>query len=816
MSETPAPTSQPPEDRPGLASAAAPLEVPTPETGTTPMEVARLALAAGALPGRPWGLPKLTARYDVLLIGLLLLVTLLPYLNVFRGEFVTNTRMSLEADPRIHDLAHVGDIFNKNFGYPLNTADGLYRPLTTLTLLFNYAILGNGANPVGYHTVNWVLHALNTMLVFYLVTVVFRSTRAGFAAGALFGCHPICTEAVASVMGRPDLLVTTLILLALFAHLGQVAWANRPGRMWLLRLMLWGLFFGALLAKESGVIVLPLVMLFDWLFDWRRYTGRPQRDFWENCLRKFRSNYIGMFLMLLVYVIMREFALRRLEPKLVSFLDNPLVDAGFIGRVLTTAKLAMKSFYMLVFPRTLSADYSFNQVPIIAMPLDSLADWWSVLGLAGVLGIVFLAWWWRRRLRALTFWTGLLLLALVPELSLFSLNNSIFSEQWLYLPAVGACALVGVVIHLATRAITSPWWALKGELPPFVDVSETSLLNEHLDAAYEHRLIVRRRAGWFLYTLAILAATTAFGVKTYTRNGEWENDLSLWRSAAIDSPASAKAHKQLAWALFQSAPDGSRVEESIAEVEKAIVILPDYEEAYAQLGHYLGVKADRLLTRERAEGRAMSPETRQIYLAAAEKLQKAATLNKKAAEDRLRRLRQRQWASDLKLVLGNQLIYLDLGTVFAQLGLYAQAQQAFGDAMRIAPGEPAAHEGLGEALANQGKLDDSAAEFLQALMLAPNRAQAWAALEIIYRKLAPGQPCVTRDAAGRPRLNTSVAIVQANIERAFRALVKALLEVNQRELARTLAEIAVDQYGMPQADFGDLVRREIKREKLLR
>ena len=285
MSETPTPTPRPPEDQPGPAPAAVPLGTPTPESGFTPMEVARLALTAGALPGRPWGLPNLTARYDVLLIGLLLLVTLLPYLNVFRGEFVLNTRMNLEADSRIHDLDHVEDIFNKNFGYPLNTADDLYRPLTTLTFLFNYTILGNGANPVGYHMVNWVLHALNTVLVFYLVTVVFRSTRAGFAAGVLFGCHPVCTEAVASVMGRSDLLVTTFVMLALFAHLGQVAWANRPGRMWLLRLTLWGLFFGALLAKETGVILLPVVMLFDWLFDWRRYTGRPQRDFWENLLR---------------------------------------------------------------------------------------------------------------------------------------------------------------------------------------------------------------------------------------------------------------------------------------------------------------------------------------------------------------------------------------------------------------------------------------------------------------------------------------------------------------------------------------------------
>jgi hypothetical protein len=72
MSEAPAPTPQPEEDRPQPPPTAAPLETPEPESGSTPMEVARLALAAGTLSGRPWGMPKLTARYDALLLALLL------------------------------------------------------------------------------------------------------------------------------------------------------------------------------------------------------------------------------------------------------------------------------------------------------------------------------------------------------------------------------------------------------------------------------------------------------------------------------------------------------------------------------------------------------------------------------------------------------------------------------------------------------------------------------------------------------------------------------------------------------------------------
>src|SRR6188768_1792602 len=39
-----------------------------------------------------------------------------------------------------------------------------YHPLTMLSLAFNYAI--SGLNPFSYHLVNWLIHILNTALVF--------------------------------------------------------------------------------------------------------------------------------------------------------------------------------------------------------------------------------------------------------------------------------------------------------------------------------------------------------------------------------------------------------------------------------------------------------------------------------------------------------------------------------------------------------------------------------------------------------------------------------------------------------------------------
>ena len=44
----------------------------------------------------------------------------------------------------------------------------MYRPVTTLWYLFNYAILSNGDRAAGYHSINPALHFGNVLLVYCL------------------------------------------------------------------------------------------------------------------------------------------------------------------------------------------------------------------------------------------------------------------------------------------------------------------------------------------------------------------------------------------------------------------------------------------------------------------------------------------------------------------------------------------------------------------------------------------------------------------------------------------------------------------------
>ena len=176
------------------------------------------------------------ARNSSILPVLLCVATLLVYANTFGLGFALDAVALIRRDPRVHaaTLQNLGLIFRNDYWWP-SSVDTLYRPVTTLSFLFNYAILGNADGPTGYHVLNVLLHAINSMLVFALALRLFRDRTPAFLAACLWMAHPITTEAVANIAGRADLLAALWVLTALDvykrqAHYGVVVRQENPDR----------------------------------------------------------------------------------------------------------------------------------------------------------------------------------------------------------------------------------------------------------------------------------------------------------------------------------------------------------------------------------------------------------------------------------------------------------------------------------------------------------------------------------------------------------------------------------------------------------
>jgi len=99
------------------------------------------------------------------------------YANALDGGFVLDNRVLVVENPVVQQatLANVGFALTHDYWQPMAT-DGLYRPLTILSFMLNYAVLGNGTRPPGYHLLNVLLHVACASAVYALVQATCSST----------------------------------------------------------------------------------------------------------------------------------------------------------------------------------------------------------------------------------------------------------------------------------------------------------------------------------------------------------------------------------------------------------------------------------------------------------------------------------------------------------------------------------------------------------------------------------------------------------------------------------------------------------------
>lgn len=120
---------------------------------------------------------------------------------------------------------------------------GWHRLLTILSMRLSIAL--SGMEPWGFHLVNVALHLLNGALIWRFVT-----GWAGVFALGLYLLHPLQVESVAYVSSRSDLLLTTCVLCGVWA-VERRSWIGVVSAAAL-----------AVLAKETGVMALPLVVAY--------------------------------------------------------------------------------------------------------------------------------------------------------------------------------------------------------------------------------------------------------------------------------------------------------------------------------------------------------------------------------------------------------------------------------------------------------------------------------------------------------------------------------------------------------------------------
>jgi len=194
----------------------------------------------------------------IIVLGLMAYACMLP--TPFR---VMDDRISIIENPAIKSTTNIPSMFKEGYFHD----QSYYRPLINLSFMAEYQAFR--FNSFFYNCDNLILHILNALLVFLLVSRLLNNQSIGFWTGVLFVIHPVQWEAICNVPGR-SILLSAFFVLSSFVLLLEYYKSHRQ----LCLLLLLPTFFLGLLCKESTG-VLPLVVMAYFLID--RTEGWSQK-----------------------------------------------------------------------------------------------------------------------------------------------------------------------------------------------------------------------------------------------------------------------------------------------------------------------------------------------------------------------------------------------------------------------------------------------------------------------------------------------------------------------------------------------------------
>jgi tetratricopeptide (TPR) repeat protein len=733
--------------------------------------------------GTHWGV--------IALLGALILFTFANSLH--DTGFALDNKFIILEDPRLRDTTkdNFRAIVTQDYWFP-KAVSGLYRPLTTLSYLFNYTTLGNGEHAAGYHWINFFLHWLNAALVYFVVLVLMEKVWPAALAALLFAVHPIVVESVTNIIGRGDLFAMASVLSGLLCYAKSATVRGLRRAPWLLIMML--ITAVGVFCKENAVMIAPVVLLFDVTYRWRQRAANwfvsALRNAWE-----FTKGYLALVPPLFLMFYVRAHVFAKLRPPELPFVDNPIIDLSFWEARLTAIKVLGKYFFLMLWPAQLSCDYSYNQIPLVQLPLNSWEDWKEIIALVLVIGLIVLAVYNYRRQKAVFFFIGFFFLTLLPSSNLVpnpTFGQSIFdkvswcigsimAERFLYMPSLGYAGCAVIFVYFLCRKIVG-----------HLDVSE-----------WAQRVWLQALARG---TLCIVAL--AFGVRSFIRNYDWEDDIRLWTSAAQVCPDSFKSHKSLAYALYEKDPEGKNIDRIIEEGEKAVEITDRTQIVFLHLGAYYRIKGDLLAQRAPDGSLVPTKASMPFYWNSVETLRRAVPLDHAFNDDnRQKELRRGRKPEDIPDI-GNHEIYWNLGLSLMRLGQYADAREAYRYMRHLAPTNPDAYISLATVAVAENKQEEAAIYLLQALLLDNSRQEVLRALINVYRQIdKDGNALIISPGLiqSQPRLNADSPLVRRHLCAAYTELVRTFVEAKQYELAQNTYQSALRSYNCAPETFAPIL-----------
>ena len=496
------------------------------------------------------GAPRVPRGARTLIVVGLLAAIYFGYSPALDGELQFDDLTSITANARVKDLARFAGLGPRAFM-------GTGRVVTDLTFALNYRASGLSVRP--YHLFNVAAHMATVCTLLALTLLLLRRVQwprpfaTALIVAALFGLHPIQTQAVAYVCQRAEVLAALLYALAVFLALES----EQRGRS----VSALTAYAGALVCVMIGFGAKPTLASFPAaLLLFGTAFAEPGAS---------RTAPLKRLVASLPFWALTAWSSARLLAGVKGTghagFDLPQISAG--SYFLTQARVILVYLRLLAWPASQNLDWDVPPSTSLLEPRTFLA----VLAIAALLLSAMWLWSWSARE---TRDAGLRTTARLAA----------FGILWFFILLAPTSSFVPVADVLEEHRVYLASWGI--------------LLPAVAAGVLAQRRLAPGRRGEALGAAAALALCAVLSLALYRRAAIWDTAVSLWTDVVSKSPARPRGHMNLGYALTPTDPARAvteyrqalkladvtiRREELMQDLAGALLGLRRYDEAIAIL-----------------------------------------------------------------------------------------------------------------------------------------------------------------------------------------------------------------------------------------
>ncbi len=464
-------------------------------------------------------------------IMFIIIISIGIYLNILNNNFTYDDGTTIVNNFFIKEFGNLPNLFNKSY-FDLSS-ELSYRPVVTFTYFMDYALYD--LRPWGYHLTNILLHAVNGVLLYILLSLIIYPTNVAddkhsiklrllsnpvLIIALLFVTNPILTEAVNAISYREDLLVFLFFMATLIIYIILKA-ADSLFAKTMLYLLSCFTYLLALFSKEMSVTLPLIVCCHCWLCPLEK-KGHSR----STILNRYNVGYI---IITSIYFYLRFF-----------YIQNP--REGYIpapelsSRLVTVPWLLLSYLKLTIFPVSLTVDYVIH-------PVKSIYSLPFIVPFTIIFAIITLIFIGILRNRKIIFGILFTFITLLPVYNIIPTAHFL-AERYLYVPSTGVAIFLGSIIYALYTSKRSRMW---------------------------NNIVM----------IIFIFILTIFSISVVNRNYTWKDDYTLMRDTVQKMPYSFNAHNNLGYEYYKQ----RRLNEATHEFRIASRLKPDDSYTYMHLGN---------------------------------------------------------------------------------------------------------------------------------------------------------------------------------------------------------------------------------------